>query len=158
MTSEDANVVDTGTEVVAVAREHCTKCGVGPGKHCVYTWRSDMRPFTEDERKAVITDSDDPWLRSILTFMSDRRKDAIRRLGTPCQRPHNERIRAARNRMERLRWSVRRKPVLFASRGAIETARALQEFDRREYEQLRGWLRDHGDVISSCDDDDKVEI
>lgn len=71
-----------------------------------------------------------------------------RQLGDPMQVAHPERKAVIRSR-RLVSWRRARAPapVIPASRNAREAAHALREFDRREYAQLRDWLREHGEIL-----------
>lgn len=68
--------------------------------------------------------------------------------GQPCKRTHWQRREKARWRREQEKYRDRR-PVHPASRAQRAAHAALAEFDRREYEQLRDWLRDYGEILWS---------
>lgn len=68
--------------------------------------------------------------------------------GQPCKRVHWQRREKARWRRQQERYRDTR-PVHPASRAQREAAAGLREFDRREYEQLRDWLRAYGEILWS---------
>jgi hypothetical protein len=70
--------------------------------------------------------------------------------GQPMRIPHWERKAAARGRAERRAYYAMlhdRRPVTPASAAQHEITAAIREFDRREYAQLRDWLREHGAIL-----------
>ncbi len=77
--------------------------------------------------------------------------------GTPTKRPHLGRIDAARQRAFRQMVAARRRELIQQGRAAEasplrrEIARIEAEFDRREYEQLRGWLGRFGGILTGAD-------
>jgi hypothetical protein len=67
-------------------------------------------------------------------------------VGQPCKRVHWQRRQKALDRRRQERYRDTR-PVHPASRAQRQAAAAVREFDRREYEQLRDWLRDYGEIL-----------
>jgi hypothetical protein len=69
-------------------------------------------------------------------------------VGQPTKRAHWQRQEKARWRRSQERYRDTR-PVVPATRDQRQAAAALREFDRREYEQLRDWLRAYGEILWS---------
>jgi hypothetical protein len=70
-----------------------------------------------------------------------------RQLGDPTQIPHAARKQAARRRIHARLWKERHPAVIPATRDRRQAAAAEREFDRREWEQLRDWLRLYGEIL-----------
>lgn len=109
-------------------RVGCPLCGSLPGQRCVY-----MK---------------DIWQGSSLSY---RQGHVVHRKGTPTARAHGPRraaareVRTARWRKENRAAAARLDAVRKSRRAPI--AAALAEFDRREYEALRDWLKDYGAIL-----------
>ena len=100
----------------------CPKCGAKRGEPCTYI------PLVEDGR--------------YVTSNKIRARMAI--VGTPTKRPHNDRmnrltdVQRARRRRQRLQTGIASTPAaLFA----------LRDFDRREHERLKAWLKENWSIF-----------
>lgn len=100
----------------------CPKCLAAPGDWCVY-----ISPVAAPDR-----------------FQSERQRQLSLRVGTPMTTVHAERRRKFEEK-ERQHQRFRATPV---DPELLAAARALKEFDRREYHALVLWLHFYGDVLT----------
>lgn len=107
----------------------CLLCGRPAGKRCVY-----------------MADSYWPW-----QYGDYGQKRIKHRKGTQTARAHNPRRRMfaeqrlARWKREHKAEAARLEAVTRGRRAPI--ASALAEFDRREHDQMKAWLREHGHIL-----------
>jgi hypothetical protein len=83
-----------------------------------------------------------------LHYRSKKVRERVALTGQPTQRPHNGRL----NRVAEIRYQVRKRiqrpPLAPVDRDRIAAARALRQFDIREYEELRAWLAVNARVLT----------
>jgi|tagenome__1003787_1003787.scaffolds.fasta_scaffold20988564_7 hypothetical protein len=114
----------TDEELLAVA---CPECKQPPGTWCVF-----ISPTFEAE---------------FVTSLAQ--KALLARVGTPTKRCHNGRYGAvylARSKRERARR--RYPPIERPSRTSLAILLASREFDAREREQVRAWLRANATLLT----------
>lgn len=116
----------TFSESNVIALVGCPKCGVRKGQRCVYI--ADRFEKPEYDRTT--------WRRLPLVLRNAK--------GTPTKRVHAERRERVWNESRRLRAA---QDLADAKAAAPAALIALRDFDRREWEATRDWLRAHAQIF-----------
>ncbi len=110
------------TQLYDAYRVVCPDCGAAKNRACVYLPLPNVDP-------------------EFVHFRSRKIQERVALTGTPTKRPHNGRL----FRLHELRLrAIRRASVPVVppvDEDRLAAARAEREFDLREYERLRAWLR-----------------
>ncbi len=106
----------------------CPDCGAAKNRACVYL------PLPNVDLEFV-------------HFRSRRVQERVALTGSPTKRPHNGRlVRLHELRLKAIRRASR-PAVPPVDQDRLAAARAEREFDRREFERLREWLRANGRIL-----------
>lgn len=116
------------TQIYDAYRVVCPDCGAAKNRACVYLPLPNVDP-------------------EFVHFRSRKVQARVALTGTPTKRPHNGRLfRLHELRLKALRRANRPAvPPLNHDRAAA--ARAEREFDLREYQRLRAWLKANARIL-----------
>lgn len=115
--------------------EHCTDCGAPPGTVCTYLPVTGVDP-------------------AFVHYRSPKVQARMALIGQPTKRPHNARFnttarRRSSRRLKELRDAWKKSLPMPVTRDTMAAARALNEFAQRETVQLRAWLAQYANVLTT---------
>lgn len=108
----------------------CPDCKAAKGQPCVYLWPKGLDP-------------------DFVHYASAKQQAKAARVGKVTLRPHNGRYNRAHDVLQRRLRRQGGPTFLRATAQRLAAARAEAEFDRREYERLREWLRRNAGIFDT---------
>lgn len=110
----------------------CPECNAGKGEPCVYLWPKNVDPDS-------------------INYLNARKVAQVARAGTPTIRPHNGRYNLAHERLRRRLRQQYGPMFLPATQVHRDAARAEVEYERREQDRLRDWLRQYAGILLNAE-------